>query len=307
MHAPLIVIVGPTACGKTTRAVSAASAFGGEVISADSRQLYRGMDLGTGKDLSEYGSVPYHLIDIAAAGERCNLHQWLKLFHEAESDIRARGRVPILCGGTGMYAEAAVNGVQLPDVPENPALRERLKDIPLPELARMLAQMKTLHNVTDIDTAQRARRAIEIATYYQEHPEEQRLTVPKPRRDTVIVAVDIPREARRERISARLRERLDQGMVQEVRALIDSGVSPDDLIYYGLEYKYITLHVIGQIDYDTMVRQLEIAIHQFAKRQMTWLRGMERRGLTLHWLPYDMPEADFNHAIRRLCDSLPQQ
>lgn len=305
MRTPLIAIVGPTASGKTARAVSAALAFGGEIISADSRQLYRGMDLGTGKDLAEYGQVPYHLIDIAPAGERWNLHQWLKLYHQAEADIRARGRVPILCGGTGMYAEAAVNGVQLPDVPANPALRERLRDVPLPELARMLARMKTLHNVTDIDTAQRARRAIEIETYYEEYPAERRLTEPHPRQDAVIVAVDIPRDARRERISARLRQRLAAGMVDEVRRLIDSGIPPESLIYYGLEYKFITLHVIGQLDYPSMVRELEIAIHQFAKRQMTWLRGMERRGLTLHWLPYDMPDADFNHAIRGLCDSLP--
>ncbi len=305
MHAPLLTIVGPTACGKTARAVSAARAFGGEVISADSRQLYRGMDLGTGKDLAEYGDVPHHLIDVAEAGERFNLHQWLKLFHQAESDIRSRGRVPILCGGTGMYAEAAVNGVQLPDVPENPVLREQLKDVPLPELARMLAQMKTLHNVTDIDTAQRARRAIEIETYYQEHPDERRLTEPRPRTDAVIIALDIPREARRERISARLRQRLDDGMIDEVRRLIDSGVDPESLIYYGLEYKFITLHVIGQLDRTSMERELEIAIHQFAKRQMTWLRGMERRGLTLHWLPYDMPESDFISAIRSLCPDLP--
>ncbi len=297
----LLIITGPTASGKTARAVSAANLLGGEILSADSRQLYRGMDLGTGKDLDEYGSVPYHLIDVAPAGERLNLHRWLALYHKAEAGVVSRGNIPVLCGGTGLYVESVLNGLSLPEVPENHSLREALGEKTLDELAAMLASMKKLHNVTDIDTRKRAIRAIEIEQYYLDHPDEQVHTVPHPRTDAVTVGVEIDRESRRRRISERLQARLDNGMVDEVRHLIDSGVKPEDLIYYGLEYKYLTLYVTGHLAYMDMVERLEIAIHQFAKRQMTWFRGMERRGFTIHWLPFDLTEEDFNTEIVRLC------
>lgn len=294
MTSKLVAIVGPTASGKTSRAVGLARAIGGEIISGDSRQVYCGMDLGTGKDLDEYGEVPYHLIDIMPAGSKYNLYGYLRDFNAAVDDIRSRSHVPVLCGGTGLYVESAVAGLALPEVPENPELRASLSGKTLDELAAILAGMKTLHNVTDIDSVKRAIRAIEIQTYYIDHPE----VAPVARgtaetREAVILGVDIDREARRHRISKRLRDRLDAGMADEVRNLIDSGVNPDDLIYYGLEYKYLTLYVTGQMDYDTMVRELEIAIHQFAKRQMTWFRGMERRGHKIHWLPYDLPDAEW--------------
>ena len=295
---PLIVITGPTASGKTARAVDVAQAIGGEIISADSRQIYRGMDLGTGKDLEEYGSVPYHMIDIAPAGYKYNLYEYLRDYAEAEAGIRGRGHVPVLCGGTGLYVESVLKGIRLPDVPENPGLRAALRGRSLEELAAMLAQMKTLHNVTDIDTAQRAIRAIEIATYYADHPEAASLAQPHPVENAVIFGIDIPRDDRRRRISARLQARLDSGMVAEVKALIASGIPADDLIYYGLEYKFITQYIIGELSYDGMVSGLEIAIHQFAKRQMTWFRGMERRGFHIHWLPYDMPREEFIDAVR---------
>lgn len=295
---PLIVITGPTASGKTRRAVDVAERLGGEIVSADSRQLYRGMDLGTGKDLEEYNGVPYHLIDIAPAGERLNLFTYLRDANAAIDDIMIRDRVPVVCGGTGMYVEAIVNGLVLPQVPENPQLRESLAGKTLQELTEILSSMKTLHNVTDVDTAKRAIRAIEIATYYAQHPDEAALTEPRPRTDAVIIGVDIDRDTRRQRISERLRSRLEAGMIDEVRNLIESGVAPDDLIYYGLEYKFLTLHVTGKLTYDEMVNELETAIHQFAKRQMTWFRGMERRGHKIHWLPWDMNRAEFvDHVV----------
>ncbi|MBO7381772.1 MAG: tRNA (adenosine(37)-N6)-dimethylallyltransferase MiaA [Muribaculaceae bacterium] len=296
----MLVVTGPTATGKTRRAVDLAKALNGEIISADSRQVYRGMDLGTGKDLEEYGDVPFHLIDICPAGYRYNLFEYLRDFQTAYDDIVARERLPILCGGTGLYVESVVNGVRLPDVPQNPALREELSSKTLDELTAILAEMKTLHNVTDVDTKKRAIRAIEIQRYYIEHPDKASLTKPNPMKDVTIIGVDIDREARRQRISARLRSRLDNGMIDEVRRLIESGIDPDDLIYYGLEYKFITLHVIGQLTYDEMFSQLEIAIHQFAKRQMTWFRGMERRGFKIHWLPYDLPSEEFVERVKAI-------
>lgn len=223
------------------------------------------------------------------------------MYHKVEADVEARGNVPVLCGGTGLYVESVLNGISLPEVPENPGLRQELSEKSLPELASILSSMKRLHNVTDIDTCKRAIRAIEIEKYYIDHPEERLCTEPHPRTDAVIVGVDIDRESRRRRITERLHARLDSGMVDEVRRLIDSGVAPDDLIYYGLEYKYLTLYVTGQLSYSDMVSQLEIAIHQFAKRQMTWFRGMERRGFTIHWLPFDLSEEDFNTEIAKLC------
>ncbi|MBQ7690864.1 MAG: tRNA (adenosine(37)-N6)-dimethylallyltransferase MiaA [Muribaculaceae bacterium] len=300
LHTPLIVITGPTASGKTARAVALARATNGEIISADSRQLYRGMDLGTGKDLYEYGDVPYHLIDICPAGYKYNLYEYLRDFATVLADIRSRGRQPIVCGGTGMYVESVLKGIQLPPVPENPALRAALHGKPLDELAALLATMKTLRKNSDIDTPARAIRAIEIATYYHEHPHLKALTEPHPMNDALVVGVMIDRETRRRRISERLDARLQAGMVDEVRRLLDSGIPADDLIYYGLEYKFITRHVIGQLTYQEMHDELEIAIHQFAKRQMTWFRGMERRGTPIHWLPWDMASPDFTAAVLQL-------
>ncbi|WP_295731436.1 tRNA (adenosine(37)-N6)-dimethylallyltransferase MiaA [uncultured Muribaculum sp.] len=297
----LLVVTGPTASGKTRKAVAVARAFGGEIISADSRQLYRGMDLGTGKDLDEYGDVPYHLIDICPAGYRYNLYEYVRDFRKVYADIRSRGRMPIMCGGTGLYVETVLKGIDLPEVPENPSLREALSGKSLEELTEILAGMKRLHNVTDVDTAKRAIRAIEIQTYYIDHPEEVALTRTRPISDAVVVGVDIPRDDRRRRISERLAARLDGGMVDEVRRLIgEEGIDPDNLIYYGLEYKFLTLYVMGKMTYDEMFNGLETAIHQFAKRQMTWFRGMEKRGIPIHWLPYDMDDERFVDSVRRL-------
>ncbi len=294
----VIFITGPTASGKTGKAVALARATGGEIISADSRQLYRGMDLGTGKDLDEYGEVPYHMIDICDAGYKYNLYEYLRDFAEVRRDIESRGRQVIVCGGTGMYVESALNGIELPPVPRNEALRERLKDVPFEELVATLKRYKTLRNNSDIDTRARALRALEIALYYHEHPDLKALTEPHPLTDAVVIGIAIDRDTRRRRITERLKTRLEAGMVDEVRRLIDSGVAPDDLIYYGLEYKYITLHVIGQLTYEQMFTGLETAIHQFAKRQMTWFRGMERRGHKIHWLPWDMTDDEFVAAVR---------
>lgn len=297
-----VTIIGPTASGKTGRAVSIARALEGEIISADSRQVYRDMDLGTGKDLEEYGNVPYHLIDICEAGEKYNLHRYLNDFKVAYDDIVTRGKYPVICGGTGMYVETALSGIALPEVPENKALRERLSGVPLPKLVEILKGYKTLHNVTDVDTEKRAIRAIEIEEYYRENPDEAMAADRKRAHplNALIVGLDIPREERRKRIAARLDRRLEEGMVEEVRGILDKGVRPEDLIYYGLEYKFLTLHVIGELSYEEMRTQLLIAIHQFAKRQMTWFRGMERRGFKINWLPYDMADSEFMAAIKTL-------
>lgn len=298
--AKILFITGPTAVGKTARAVDTAKALGGEIISADSRQIYRGMDLGTGKDLDEYGDVPYHLIDIAPAGYKYNLYEYLRDFDRARASIESRGRMAVVCGGTGLYVESALKGLHLPEVPQNPQLRASLETRSLEELTAMLAEMKALHNTTDVDTVKRAVRAIEIETYYRQHPDAAVNVKPQPLTDALVVGIDIPRDERRRRISSRLRARLDSGMVDEVRRLIDSGVSPDDLMYYGLEYKYLTLYVTGAMSYDDMFSSLEIAIHQFAKRQMTWFRGMERRGFAIHWLPFDMDRDIFVETVKRL-------
>lgn len=299
--AKLLVITGPTASGKTSRAVDVARRLDGEIISADSRQIYRGMDLGTGKDLADYGSMPYHLIDIAPAGYRYNLYEYLRDFATAHDSIVSRGRQPVVCGGTGLYIESVLKGLKLPEVPANPDLRRSLEGKTLAELTDMLSAMKTLHNTTDVDSCKRAIRAIEIAEYYAEHPDAALAAEPHPLANALTVGIDIPREARRRLISERLDRRLDEGMVDEVRRLIDGGISPEDLVYYGLEYKFLTLYVIGELGYDEMRRQLEIAIHQFAKRQMTWFRGMERRGLHIEWLPYDMDREEF---VDRVVDLL---
>lgn len=286
----LLTILGPTACGKTAFATRLAYDLGGEILSADSRQVYRGMDIGTGKDLADYTvngkQIPYHLIDIADAGTKYNVYEFQHDFLEAYNDIVSRGATPIMCGGTGLYLESVIRGYRLSPVPQNPELRERLSGKSLEELTEILRGYKQLHNTTDVDSAQRAIRAIEIEDYYQHTPLDNREF---PEIDSLVIGLDINRELRREKISRRLRSRLDEGMVDEIRRIIDSGVAPEDLIYYGLEYKFVTMYVIGQLTYDEMVSQLEIAIHQFAKRQMTWFRGMERRGITIHWLSCDIP------------------
>lgn len=288
----LIVITGPTASGKTRRAVSLAKAINGEIISADSRQVYTGMDLGTGKDTEEYGDVSYHLIDVVPAGSKYNLYRYLYDAGAAETDIRHRGKNCIMCGGTGLYVESYLNGLRLPEVPENKELRKKLESKSLEELTAILSSMKNLHNTTDIDTAKRAIRAIEIQTFYENHPEASAGAKPSPR-EAVIIGVDISREKRREKITQRLQQRLDSGMIDEVKRLLESGIPADDLIYYGLEYKFLTLHILGSLSYAEMFTALETAIHQFAKRQMTWFRGMERRGFHINWLSAELSEEDF--------------
>lgn len=294
----LLIITGPTASGKTTRAVDCAQAFDGEIISADSRQVYSGMDIGTGKDLEEYGDTKVHIIDIVPAGYKYNLYEYLRDATKAIDSVASRGKLPIVCGGTGLYVESLLKGLRLPEVPENKELRQSLAGKSLAELTEQLSRMKTLHNVTDVDTAQRAIRAIEIATYYAEHPDKAAEATPHPRIDATVIGVGIDRENRRQRITRRLYARLEEGMVEEVEGLLKSGINPDDLIYYGLEYKYLTLYLTNRLTKEQMISELEIAIHQFAKRQMTWFRGMERRGFPIKWLPWDMPRQEFVEAVR---------
>ena len=292
----LITVLGPTASGKTRFAVQLADRLGAEIISGDSRQVYRRMDLGTGKDLDDYRigdrSVPYHLIDIVEPGTKYNVFEYQRDFLEAYNDIHRRGRKAVLCGGTGLYIESVLRAYRLSPVPQNPELRERLADKSLEELTALLATYKSLHNTTDVDTAQRAVRAIEIEEYYRQTPLDRR---PFPKIESLTLGVDVSREVRRERISQRLRKRLDEGMCGEVERLLAEGIKPEDLIYYGLEYKYVTLYVTGQITFDEMAQQLEIAIHQFAKRQMTWFRGMERRGTPILWIRLG---EDFDETLR---------
>ena len=281
----LITILGPTASGKTKVAAQLAARLDAEIISADSRQVYRRMDLGTGKDLEDYvvdgKAIPYHLIDIAEPGTKYNVFEYQHDFLEAYSDIKARGKKVIVCGGTGLYLESVLRGYRLSPVPQDPGLRQQLQGKSLAELTDILKQFKTLHNTTDVDSPARAIRTIEIATYYEHTPVEDR---PFPQLSSYTIGIEVDRETRRQRISRRLRQRLDAGMVDEVRGLLREGIAPDDLLYYGLEYKYLTLHATGAMDFEEMSRRLEIAIHQFAKRQMTWFRGMERRGLEIHWM-----------------------
>lgn len=286
----LITIIGPTASGKTSFAAALAAHLDTEIISGDSRQIYRSMDIGTGKDLADYTvdgkKIPYHLIDICDPGYKYNVFEYQHDFHKAFESIKAKQKTPILCGGTGMYIEAVLKGYKLLDVPQNKELREAFKGKSLAELEKILASYKTLHNKTDVDSAQRAIRAIEIEEFYKMEAPDKNEYDPI---HSLIIGVEIDRELRRAKISKRLRDRLDEGMVDEVRNILQTGVKPEDLIYYGLEYKYLTLYITGQQTYDEMVSQLEIAIHQFAKRQMTWFRGMERRGFTIHWLDATLP------------------
>ena len=307
----MITILGPTASGKTPVAARLAAEIGGEVISADSRQVYRRMDIGTGKDLGEYvvrsqesgvsRQIPYHLIDIREPGTKYNLFEYQQDFFDVYEDIRSRGAVPILCGGTGLYIEAVLKGYHLSPVPQNQALRDRLEGKSLAELTEMLTALKVktgsnMHNTTDVDSCQRAIRAIEIETYNLEHPTPRRELPPV---DSLIIGINIDRELRREKITRRLKARLEEGMVDEVKALLDEGIPAEDLIYYGLEYKFLTEYLTGQLSYDEMFSRLEIAIHQFAKRQITWFRGMERRGFKINWIDATLP---MEEKIKRIVD-----
>ncbi|MBR1538369.1 MAG: tRNA (adenosine(37)-N6)-dimethylallyltransferase MiaA [Bacteroidales bacterium] len=277
----LICVLGPTASGKTRYAVALARELGGEILSGDSRQVYRGMDIGTGKDLAEYGSVPYHLIDIVEAGTKYNIFQYQHDFERAYRDIVQRGRVPILCGGSGLYIEAATCGYHLPDVPPDPVLRAELEKRPTEELMARYEAIRRPHNTTDYDTRQRLIRALEIALWEDTHPVERTAFLPK---HTKYIGISVSREERNARIDRRLQARLEEGLVDEVRGLLEHGLSPEDLLYYGLEYKYVTLYLTGALSYDQMVTRLQTAIHQFAKRQMTWFRGMERKGIEIEWI-----------------------
>ena len=277
----LICVLGPTASGKTHYAVQLARDIDGEILSGDSRQVYRGMDIGTGKDLDEYGDVPYHLIDIVDAGTKYNIFQYQHDFERAYRDIVERGRTPILCGGSGLYIEAATCGYDLPDVPPDPQLRAELEKEPTEDLIARYEALRTPHNTTDYDTRQRLIRALEIAIWQENHPVTRTSFLPK---HTKYIGLQVSREERNARIDRRLRERLDAGMIEEVQGLLDRGLPTEGLLYYGLEYKYVTLYLTGALSYDEMVARLRIAIHQFAKRQMTWFRGMERRGINIEWI-----------------------
>lgn len=302
----MITILGPTASGKTELAAHLAYELDAEIISADSRQVYRRMDIGTGKDIDDYTVngrlIPYHLVDICEPGTKYNLFRYQQDFHAAYENIRKRNKVPVLCGGTGLYIESVLKGYCLSPVPQNPELRRSLEGKSLEELTAILTDLKAktgsaMHNTTDVDSCQRAVRAIEIETYNLHTPMERRVMEPI---DSLVIGVSIERELRRKKISDRLTARLENGMVDEIRGLLKGGVSAEDLMYYGLEYKYVTLYVIGKLSYDEMYRQLEIAIHQFAKRQMTWFRGMERRGTEIHWIDATLPIEDKIKQIRQL-------
>jgi tRNA dimethylallyltransferase len=304
MKSDIITILGPTASGKTTLATHLAAKIGNaEIISADSRQVYKGMDIGTGKDLADYvvegKQIPYHLIDIAEAGEKYNLFQYQQDFWNTYYDILGSGKLPILCGGTGLYIESVLKSYKMVPVPENAELREKLIDFSLEQLTEILKGYKTLHNTTDVDTPKRAIRAIEIQEYYRQNNIHEREF---PQVKSLNIGVNIDRELRRKKITERLHKRLEEeNMVLEVQKLLEK-VAPEDLIYYGLEYKFLTLYCIGQLSYDEMVRQLEIAIHQFAKRQMTWFRGMERRGIQINWIDALLPMEEKVNRILELME-----
>lgn len=304
----MITIIGPTASGKTTLAAHLAADLimngqPAEIISGDSRQVYRGMDIGTGKDLCDYVveiknnkkiHVPYHLIDICDPGEKYNIFEYQEDFLDAYLDCQKRGVTPILCGGSGLYVESVIREYHLSPVPKNEKLRETLSHKSMEELTQILTELKErnhsdMHNKTDVDSPQRAIRAIEIEEYNAKHPTSDRVF---PKIETTVIGVDIPRDLRRQRISQRLKARVDEGMIDEIKRIIEGGVDAEDLIYYGLEYKYVTEYVIGRRTYDDMLKHLEIAIHQFAKRQMTWFRGMERRGITINWVDAQLPMED---------------
>lgn len=287
----LITILGPTATGKTGLAAHLAAKINGEIISADSRQVYRGMDLGTGKDYADYFvdgvEIPSHLVDIEKAGVHYNVYRFQTDFVRIFDEIKSKNKFPVLCGGSGLYIEAVLKNYKLIEVPPNKELRKQLEGKNLEELTEILKSLKPkLHNETDIETDRRAIRAIEIEKYYAENPQ---IDSHFPDINSLNIGIDFDRDLRRQRITARLKQRLDEGMLAEVQRLLDSGLTPEQLIYYGLEYKYLTLHLTGELSYDEMFRQLEIAIHQFAKRQMTWFRGMEKRGTKIHWINGHLP------------------
>jgi len=300
MH-DIIVITGPTATGKTRLAAMVAARLSGEVISADSRQVYRGMDIGTGKDLSDYDvdgrDVHVHLVDIVDAGYRYNVYEYQRDFLKVFEDLSSRGCFPVVCGGSGMYVDSIVSGYRLIQVPVNEQLRALLAGLTLEELTAILSRYKSLHNNTDVDTVKRAVRAIEIAEYYVHHPVDDK---PFPVKNPLVTAVFFDRETRRQRMSSRLKARLEGGMIEEVQRLLAAGVHPDDLLYYGLEYKYVTLYLLNKMDYEEMATKLEVEIHRFAKRQMTWFRGMERRGITINWIDGQLPDDEKVEAILRL-------
>ena len=287
----LICILGPTASGKTRYAVnfarqiasvrSCSPSIAAEILSADSRQVYRGMDIGTGKDLSEYQEIPYHLIDLAEAGTRYNIYDYQLAFENAYRDIVSRGMIPILCGGSGLYIEAATCGYTLPQIPPDPELRANLEKSDIEELREKLAELRPLTDKSVMESKRRVIRALEVAFYEQEHPVRRTSILPK---NTYYIGTLVSREDRVARIDRRLDERLAEGMIDEVKGLIDSGIAAEDLVYYGLEYKYVTQYVIGVLSYEEMHILLANAIHQFAKRQMTWFRGMERDGRCIHWV-----------------------
>lgn len=299
----LITILGPTASGKTSVAAQLALQINGEIISADSRQVYRGMDIGTGKDLADYTingtTIPYHLIDIVDAGYEYNVFEYQRDFIRVFEEIVSRNKFPLVCGGSGMYIEAVLKGYKLINVPVNESLREKLRGKSLSELTKILKGYKNVHNNSDIETSKRAIRAIEIEEYYRTHPA---IDTRFPEINSLIVGIKFDREIRRQRITQRLKQRLDSGMVDEVKALLEKGISPESLIYYGLEYKFLTQYVIGEIGYDEMFHQLEIAIHQFAKRQMTWFRHMEKNGSQIHWLDGNMPSEEKIDQIKQWMD-----
>ena len=300
----LITILGPTACGKTKLAVALADRVGGEILSADSRQVYRGMDIGTGKDLADYEinghCIPYHLIDIAEPGSKYNVYEFQGDFLKAYREVRERGAQPVMCGGTGLYLESVLRGYRLIPVPENPELRQSLQGKTLAELTEILKGYKTLHNTTDVDTTKRAIRAIEIEECYRNTPVE---AGGFPQFRSLNIGIDISRERRRELISSRLERRLQEGMIDEVKGLLERGIAAEDLIYYGLEYKFVTLYVTGQLEYRYLLQELEVAIHQFAKRQMTWFRGMERRGIKIEWIPFEWATEDKVNRIVELMEN----
>ncbi|HBO26948.1 MULTISPECIES: tRNA (adenosine(37)-N6)-dimethylallyltransferase MiaA [Culturomica] len=300
----LLCVLGPTASGKTALAVRMAAELGGEVISADSRQVYRGMDIGTGKDLEEYDyegrSIPYHLIDIVDAGYKYNVFEYQQDFVKVWKDCKNRNVFPVLCGGSGLYLEAVLKAYRLLAVPVNEALRKTLENKSLSELSVILSAYKRMHNTTDVDTVKRAVRAIEIEEYYKLH---SCIEGEFPEIHPLIVGVDVSREVRRTRIDKRLQERLKNGMVEEVQQLLEQDIAPEDLIYYGLEYKYLTLYLTGQLTYEDMVEKLNIAIHQFAKRQMTWFRKMERQGFSIHWIDGNLPMDEKVMLVRELMET----
>ncbi len=282
----IICVLGPTASGKTRYAVSLARQFAdlgmeAEIISADSRQVYRGMDIGTGKDLIEYGEIPYHLIDIVPAGTRYSLFDYQRDFEKAYADIKGRGKLPIICGGTGLYIQAALSGFTLPEIPPDEALRESLEQEDIEELREKLLELRPVTDQSILESKRRTIRALEVAFYENEHPEVKRCRYSE--KKAYYIGTLVSREKRNERIDRRLEERLSEGMVDEVKGLLDSGVDAQTLIGYGLEYKYLTQYILGVNTYEEMKNLLGIAIHQFAKRQMTWFRGMERKGVRIHW------------------------